>query len=195
MWSDWECITIAIFNFINFELLSYFSATVAENYQTFWVGVTSPKIEISKLSQNDDSLPPPQYRPVSTTPPYYRPELAQESSAEFDPFYTDCSVRKLCFGVPQNCVALKNCKAVVAITVTGDQYEFEMKAGGNAAWVGVGLSDDQKMGSDSVIECVKTANGGVAAYMSWTTAKPYSSSRLTNVSSIVFHENWNLLCK
>lgn len=143
-------------------------------------------VEISKRSVNDDPLPPHQNRPASTTPPYYRPESAQESAAEFDPFYTDCSVGKLCFGTPQNCVASKNCKAVTAVTVTGDQYDFELKAVGNAAWVGVGLSDDQKMGSDSVIECVKTPNGAVAAYMSWTTAKPYSSTRLANVSFIPY---------
>lgn len=160
-----------------------FSSTIAENYQTFWVGVTSPVVEISKRSVNDDPLPSRKNEPVSTTPPYFNPESPQESSAEFDPFYTDCSVRKLCFGIPQNCVASKNCKVVVAVMVTGDQYDFEMQASSNAAWVAVGLSDDQKMGGDSVIECVKTANGGVAAYMSWTTAKPYSSTRLANVSS------------
>lgn len=146
--------------------------------------MTSPVVEISKRSVNDDPLPPRPNRPISSTPPYYRAETPQQSSAEFDPFYADCSVRKLCFGVPQNCVASKNCKAVAAVTVSGDQYEFELKAGNNAAWVGVGLSHDQKMGEDSVIECVKTPNGGVAAYMSWTTAKPYSSTRLTNVSII-----------
>lgn len=138
-------------------------------------------VEVSKRLLGDDPLPPRQNRPIATTPPYYRPEQPQESSAEFDPFYTDCSVRKLCFGTPQNCVASKNCKAVAAVTVSGDQYDFELKAGSNAAWVAVGLSDDMKMGSDSVIECVKTPNGGIAAYMSWTTAKPYSSTRLVNV--------------
>lgn len=91
-------------------------------------------------------------------------------------------MRKLCFGVPQNCVASKNCKAVAAVIVNGDQYDFELQAGNNAAWVAVGLSDDQKMGGDSVIECVRTPNGDVAAYMSWTTANPYSSTRLANVS-------------
>lgn len=133
---------------------------------------------------NDDPLPSRKNGPVSTTPPYYNPEPPQESFAEFDPFYTDCSVRKLCFGIPQNCVASKNCKAVVAVTVTGDQYDFEMQAGSNAAWVAVGLSDDQKMGGDSVIECVKSDNGKVTAYMSWTTAKPYGSTRLSNVSNM-----------
>lgn len=136
---------------------------------------------------NDDPLPSRPNRPVSTTPPYYSPEAPQESSAEFDPFYTDCSISKLCFGIPDNCIDSQNCKAVVAVTVTGDQYDFELQAGNNAAWVAVGLSDDQKMGNDSVIECVKTANGDIGPYMSWTTAKPYSSTRLTNVSLLVVY--------
>lgn len=171
--------------FISFTIFN-FSSTIAENYQTFWVGVTSPVLEISKHLVKDDPLPPHAKRPISTTPPYFKPEIPQESSAEFDPFYTDCSVKKLCFGAPQNCVASKNCKAVAAVTVSGDQYDFELKAGSNAAWVAVGLSDDQKMGGDSVIECVKTPNGAVDAYMSWTTAKPYSSTRLANVSYIIY---------
>lgn len=66
----------------------------------------------------------------------------------------------------------KNCKAVVAVTVYGGRYEFEMKADKSAAWVGAGLSEDVQMGDDSVMECVKDKNGGVKAYMSWTTPRP-----------------------
>ncbi|KAG5873690.1 hypothetical protein JTB14_016858 [Gonioctena quinquepunctata] len=54
-----------------------------------------------------------------------------------------------------------------------------MKANENAAWVGVGLSQDEKMGDDSVIECVRSGSG-VAHYMSWTGTKPYRADRLTN---------------
>lgn len=153
------------------------------------MGVTSNVVDISQIPVNDDPISIRPSGPVSTTPHYYSPEVPQESSADFDPFYTDCSKSKLCFGIPQNCIASKNCKAVVAVTVTGDQYDFELQAGSNAAWVAVGLSDDQKMGDDSVIECVKSANGVVGAYMSWTTAKPYSSTRLTNVSCLL--QIWN----
>lgn len=38
----------------------------------------------------------------------------------------------------------------------------------NAAWVGLGFSEDTQMGDDSVIECVKEANL-VNAYTSFTT--------------------------
>lgn len=70
----------------------------------------------------------------------------------------------------------------VAVTVAGDKYDFELKAEPSAAWVGVGLSEDDKMGDDSVIECVKRGNG-VAAYMSYTKGSPnYGAPRLANVS-------------
>lgn len=46
----------------------------------------------------------------------------------------------------------------------------------NPAYVAVGLSNDAKMGDDSVIECVPE-QGVVNAYASWTYAGPYSVSR------------------
>lgn len=59
-----------------------------------------------------------------------------------------------------------------------------MKATDGAAWVGVGLSEDEQMGDDSVIECVREGNG-VDAYMSWTSARPnLGVTRLRNVRSI-----------
>lgn len=42
-----------------------------------------------------------------------------------------------------------------------------MKSKLNAGYVAVGLSEDDKMGRDSVIECVSQA-GSVKAYTSWT---------------------------
>lgn len=42
-----------------------------------------------------------------------------------------------------------------------------MKSARNAAYVALGLSDDDKMGKDSVVECINES-GSVKAYMSWT---------------------------
>ncbi|XP_060531143.1 putative ferric-chelate reductase 1 homolog isoform X2 [Cylas formicarius] len=156
-----------------------FNATIAQSYDTFWVGVESPPVDISRRSViNDPSFNIPR-QPPTTTPHYARP-IAKQSSTEFDPFYSGCAVTKLCFGAPDNCVINKSCKSAVAVTVSGDRYEFELKAD-NAAWVGVGLSDDDKMGDDSVIECV-TRNNRVDAYMSWTSGPPnsYGAARLSN---------------
>lgn len=61
-----------------------------------------------------------------------------------DPFYDDCGQTKTCFGSPDGCLATQDCVAVTAVKVEGTRYIFEMKAK-NAAYVAVGISDDQKM--------------------------------------------------
>ncbi|XP_044263845.1 putative ferric-chelate reductase 1 homolog [Tribolium madens] len=155
-----------------------FNSTFAQNYQTFWVGVESRPLQLSRRFTDDPISNIPSRRP-SSTPPSFSPEI-REVETVFDPFYEGCGVTKLCFGAPANCLNSKNCKAVVAVTVSGDKFEFEMKATGNAGWVGVGLSDDDKMGDDSVIECAKRGSN-VAAFMSWTSGPPnYGSARLNN---------------
>lgn len=57
--------------------------------------------------------------------------------------------------------------------VKGERFEFELKSSpsDNAAYVAVALSDDDKMGDDSVMECVPEA-GQIRAYTSWTLPRP-----------------------
>lgn len=154
---------------------------MAQEYSTFWTNIESNSVEIDDENIDDPNPIIPSRTPQSSTPPYFTPEVARESSTEFDPFYEGCSVNKLCFGAPANCVQSKKCKVVAAITVMGDKYDFEMKSSENPAWVGIGLSDDAKMGEDSVIECVKRGNG-IATYMSYTSGSPnYGAARLSNV--------------
>ncbi|RZB38617.1 ferric-chelate reductase 1 -like, partial [Asbolus verrucosus] len=164
----------------DYEGTVIFNSTILQNYQTFWVGVESQPVQVGKRSANDP-IPNVVSTRRSTTPPNFSPEIAREAETVFDPFYEGCAVTKLCFGSPVNCVNSKNCKAVVAVTVSGDRYEFEMKATGNPGWVGVGLSEDEKMGDDSVIECARRGHS-VGAYMSWTSGPPnsYGAARLSN---------------
>lgn len=61
-----------------------------------------------------------------------------------DPFYDGCGSTKNCFGTPDGCVQLKNCKAAVSVLVRGERYLFEIHAK-NSVYVAVGLSDDSKM--------------------------------------------------
>lgn len=61
-----------------------------------------------------------------------------------DPFYDNCGQTKTCFGSPDGCLSTQDCAAVTAVKVEGTRYMFEMKAR-NAAYVAVGISDDQKM--------------------------------------------------
>nr|CAH7733932.1 unnamed protein product [Callosobruchus chinensis] len=148
-----------------------FNATIAQAYDTFWVAQSSPVLQYTSTGQ-DDLLPDRPFRPPSlqttTYTPFFNRGQQRTASTEFDPFYTGCSTTKLCFGFPEGCVASKGCTAAVAVTVIGDRYDYELKVDRNdAIWVAVGLSEDAKMGDDSVMSCVKT-NRGVDAYMEWT---------------------------
>lgn len=162
-------------------LLLNFSATVAQDYSTFWPGIESKPIQISKRPGVDDPLPPDSPIIPLTTPPYFSTEKPVDLSQYFDTFYTDCNVKKSCFGTPTGCVKRQNCKAVTAVTVLGDRYIFEVKTG-SGAWVGVGLSNDNTMGDDSVMECVKDGNN-VKAFMSWTSPRPNLGVSRKNIVS------------
>lgn len=104
-----------------------------------------------------------------------------------DPIYDGCGETKTCFGFPDNCVNSKSCRAITAVTVRGERYEFELKtaAEDNARYVAVGLSDDTKMGDDSVVECVRE-NGRIQAYASWTTPRPNLGNTRRGVVSFLF---------
>ncbi|VVC24734.1 Hypothetical protein CINCED_3A009275 [Cinara cedri] len=102
-----------------------------------------------------------------------------------DPFYNDCGQQKTCFGSPDGCLSTQDCSAVMAVKVEGTRYLFEMKAR-NAAYVAVGISEDQKMGGDSVMECVheKIGTGLISSYMSWNVPGQKNNKRLTSQSGL-----------
>lgn len=68
-----------------------------------------------------------------------------QTQNEEDPFYTGCHITKNCFGAPAGCIKTKDCAAVVAVIVQGDEYHFELQARREAKYVAVGLSDDKNM--------------------------------------------------
>ncbi|XP_055318321.1 putative ferric-chelate reductase 1 homolog isoform X3 [Sitodiplosis mosellana] len=155
-----------------------FNATVAQEYAKFWVGIESPVINV--ISRN---VPVPAYgRPVSPStrrPPYkeaipnYVPISNDQYERQFDPIYEGCGETKSCFGFPDGCVDSKSCQTVATSIVRGERYEFEIKSSprDNPAYVAVALSNDDKMGDDSVMECVPEA-GQIRAYTSWTMPRP-----------------------
>lgn len=57
---------------------------------------------------------------------------------------------KNCFGIPNGCIASGNCKAVVAVDVKAERYIFEM-LGQGGKYVAVGISEDEKMASNIII--------------------------------------------
>lgn len=43
--------------------------------------------------------------------------------------YDGCGETKTCFGFPEGCVNTQSCRTMVATTVRGERYEFELKSG------------------------------------------------------------------
>ncbi|KAH8261530.1 hypothetical protein KR044_010632, partial [Drosophila immigrans] len=159
-----------------------FNATVAETYHTFWVGIPSNPVQVVRRDVSGPPPPPVANVPTSlpTRAPYVPPNYVAPNASPVveDTFYDGCGQTKNCFGFPDGCVASKSCTSISAITVRGDIFEFELRSGKgtNAAYVALGLSDDDKMGEDLTTECVPE-NGRVNLYSSYTSAKPYSAVR------------------
>lgn len=150
-----------------------FNTTVAQEYDKFWVGIQSDPIRIVKREVAPPSVVgiPTTRQPYSSTVPVYIPEVIPLSKKS-DPFYDGCGSTKTCFGLPDGCLTDKSCRSIVAITVRGSIYEFELKSGYNQpAYVAAGLSEDDKMGDDLVIECIQQG-GRILAYTSYTTPRP-----------------------
>ncbi|GAB1860968.1 Putative ferric-chelate reductase 1-like protein [Camponotus japonicus] len=161
---DWEAP-------VDYEGTIIFNSTFAQDYSTYWVGVESPRITVNKRSTiHVLTSPTPVTTFRTTTPPYYGRTVNYVTQNEEDPFYTGCHITKNCFGAPAGCIKTKDCAAVVAVIVQGDEYHFEMQARGEAKYVAVGLSDDKNMGDDSVVECTNE-DGEIALHTSWNSGK------------------------
>ncbi|TMW54575.1 hypothetical protein DOY81_000369 [Sarcophaga bullata] len=167
---------------VDFEGEIVFNSTIAQGYDTFWVGLPSSPVRVVKreIAPQGPTTPRPSFAPSTRTP--YVPEYVPPPPAPQaeDPFYTECGTAKNCFGNKDGCVDSKSCDFVSAVKVRGGIYEFELKSkAANAAYVALGLSDDNQMGDDLVIECVPQ-NGQVNMYSSLTSGKKtgYGVTRL-----------------
>ncbi|XP_046809531.1 putative ferric-chelate reductase 1 homolog isoform X1 [Lucilia cuprina] len=167
---------------VDFEGEIVFNSTVAQAYDTFWVGLPSSPVSVVKreIAPQGPTTPRPSFAPSTRTP--YVPEYVPPPPAPVadDPFYAECGTSKNCFGNKDGCVDSKTCDFVAAVKVRGGIYEFELKSkAANAAYVALGLSEDNQMGDDLVIECIPQ-NGKVSMYSSLTSGKAagYGVSRL-----------------
>ncbi|XP_047036752.1 putative ferric-chelate reductase 1 homolog [Helicoverpa zea] len=155
-----------------------FRATVAQSYATFWLNVESALVEVVTP---DTPINAPATTPRSAiptpAPPVIMESKPKEAPRALDTIYEGCGSTKLCFGVPQNCIPKGDCKAIVAVIVKGDKYDFQMQGSGNPKYIAAALSTDSKMGDDSAVECVREDNGKINLYTSWTYPKvePYVS--------------------
>ncbi|XP_037920288.1 putative ferric-chelate reductase 1 homolog isoform X2 [Hermetia illucens] len=161
---------------LDFQGQIVFNATIAQTYDQFWVGIISEPVDvlINHTSVFASSTTRP---PLTSTTPVYVPEMSSKP-LQSDPIYEGCGSVKTCFGLPDNCVNDQSCRIITAVTVKGDRFEFEVQSGfGQPGYVAVGLSTDNKMGDDSIIECVPQG-GKVNAFTSWTSGNPnYGDSR------------------
>ncbi|XP_012272303.1 putative ferric-chelate reductase 1 homolog [Orussus abietinus] len=154
----------------DYEGTIIFNSTFAQDYSTYWVGVESPRITVLKRSI-DVQTTSPLTTLRTTTSPFYNPTTTYQATNKEDQFYNGCGTTKNCFGAPSGCVEERNCKAVVSVLVRGERYLFELQVRERGSkYVAVGLSDDSKMGQDSVVECVND-DGRIGLYMSWNTGK------------------------
>lgn len=188
-----------------------FNATFVQDFATYWVGVQSPTVQVVRRSAGpaDAGAAPgaaggpgatparTSRRPATTTPIPFSPAPEPKAPLPQDPLYDGCGSVRSCFGVPSGCVETRSCEAAVAVTVRGQRYEFEMKAR-NAVYVAVGLSDDAKMGADSVVECTVAA-GRVQAFMSWNEAVGKANKRLEDHDGVSLingtFSDGNIYCK
>lgn len=190
---------------VNYQGTIVFNATFVQDYATYWVGVESDRVDISSnniILMSTSSSPPlllPSLIPSTTTKiPYY--DLAMRKKDMEIPkraaIYEGCGKIKNCFGTPDGCIDTLNCKAIVAIDVKGEKYTFEL-LGEGGKYVAVGMSKDEKMGDDSVVECIDEADA-IKIYMSWNDGK--KNKRITNTGGMVklqksFIEDGNIYCQ
>jgi len=113
--------------------------------------------------------------------------------------YQGCGDLKGCFGLFDNCVEQGTCAALVTYSVKGLRYEFELWATSVStnSYVAVAFSSDNKMGDDSVTECVMV-NGRADVHVSFNDGKSNSRLReskegLSNIEAKAI--DGNLYCK
>ncbi|XP_066596553.1 putative ferric-chelate reductase 1 homolog isoform X3 [Prorops nasuta] len=171
---DWEAP-------VNYEGTIIFNSTFAQDYSTYWVGVESPRVTVLKRSIDILTSSTAQNTFRTTTPPSFSPTVFYEPLKTQEPIYDGCGTTKTCFGVPEECWQTKNCNALVTVLVRGERFLFEM-LGRGAKYIAVGLSRDQSMGNDSVVECTNEG-GQIGLHMSWNNGK--SNTRIPTPSDSI----------
>uniref|UniRef100_A0A0K8SYV5 Reelin domain-containing protein n=2 Tax=Lygus hesperus TaxID=30085 RepID=A0A0K8SYV5_LYGHE len=126
-----------------------FVASVVLNYTTYWTKIASEPTKVVKRTVGSSQ------------------DLGNTISENL---YEGCGTRKNCLGSPVGCETKKDCTALVSVRRSGKDYEFQMVAL-KSKYVAVGLSLDDKMGGDAVVECAyesyREGFEGVNAYRSW----------------------------
>jgi hypothetical protein len=126
---------------------------------------------------------------------------------KIEELYKKCKTTNiLCYAFPSNCIESKNCELILGINSDGyvgsnGTVEFELigKAGEGKdmdQWIATGLSDDDIMGNDSVVECLVFKNGTTLFRNSWNSGfSNYVINDEIVVSGNVSYDNGLISCK
>ncbi|XP_037537910.1 putative ferric-chelate reductase 1 [Nematolebias whitei] len=150
-----------------------FHATFVQNYQTFWVDVTSPVLKLANNLSTSSLLV------QSTSVPILMSTTKTLSSA-------DCGVTKVCFSQPSGCDPSANpsCFFMSAMALSSGALQFAITGPSNG-YVAFGFSDDQTMGNDDIYFCGISNTGQVSVQHAFSTGhiSPLTVA-LGNISNI-----------
>jgi len=162
-------------------------ATVVEDYSNYYVKLPSATITV------EEGEPAPEPEPEAEPEPESEPEPEGEPEAEplsKSPAYDGCGQTKSCYGQPADCVRANKCDFMFAWKLNGDKVEWEGLRRGDG-YVGVGISQDNKMGEDIMFLCTKN---GAKSYTSLGRNPPTETS-VTLEAKELTQDNGNIYCK
>lgn len=127
-----------------------FRATVAETYDRFWTEIDSAPVRVRREDSSG----------------------GEDGSKSESMDYSQCGISKGCFGFPLDCVEREDCEVLVSYTYSQEGVSFTMEGSlsNPRSYIATGISEDNEMGDDSVMECFIEENG-VSAQESWNTGK------------------------
>ncbi|XP_055086294.1 putative ferric-chelate reductase 1 isoform X2 [Periophthalmus magnuspinnatus] len=161
-----------------------FYTTFVQSYQTYWVGVASPKVEFTgEYNSNDNSNDNSNAHDSSTARPSTLPATPLDISSG------GCGESKVCFLNPPDCDPAQNpanCYFLSATLVSpgSSAVQYQM-SGPSDGYISFGFSDDQEMGNDDIYICVMDDSGLVQLQHAYSTGSTTPQSvPLGNISDI-----------
>ena len=161
-----------------------FRATIVQSKSVYWTAQDSSPVQIGSPNQSSRYLKKAgqAFQEISPSNKVLNSYQTEPSSSlpqsVFRLDYNQCQT-KLCFGLPEDCVEQNNCDYLLSATQNDEgNTEFEIQADVGTTSLGrnlnkywsIGLSTDDKMGDDSVTDCVLN-NGKVFVKNSINTGK------------------------
>lgn len=136
-----------------------FTGTFVQTKNVFWVGVTSEKVTVRREVPASPAIPTSTSTTTTTTTSSTPPSETAGLERDLVNVYDECGNTKGCFGFPAECEASKKCTMLVTYSKVPSGYKFEIMSNTVSGYVAAGLSDDDKMGDDSVMACLASNSG------------------------------------